>query len=109
MSEVENIIRKIHDRSIKIGIIGLGYVGLPLAVSFARKGIQCARLREEREEGRIGQRREELYRRHQGRGVHCHRKGREALRDDRFPSNRRMRRLDYLRTDAARQISRNPI
>jgi UDP-N-acetyl-D-glucosamine dehydrogenase len=30
---------KITNRSIKVGIIGLGYVGLPLAVSFARNGI----------------------------------------------------------------------
>ncbi len=40
MSQADDIIRKIQDGSIKIGIIGLGYVGLPLAVSFARKGIE---------------------------------------------------------------------
>jgi UDP-N-acetyl-D-glucosamine dehydrogenase len=33
------ILAKITDKSVKIGIIGLGYVGLPLAVSFARNGI----------------------------------------------------------------------
>ena len=32
------ILKKIKDRSVKIGIIGLGYVGLPLAVAFARNG-----------------------------------------------------------------------
>ncbi len=30
---------KIESRTVRIGIIGLGYVGLPLAVAFARKGL----------------------------------------------------------------------
>lgn len=30
--------QKLRDRSARIGVIGLGYVGLPLAVEFARKG-----------------------------------------------------------------------
>jgi len=30
--------RKIRDRKARVGIIGLGYVGLPLAVTFAKKG-----------------------------------------------------------------------
>jgi len=34
------ILAKISDKSIKIGIIGLGYVGLPLAVTFARNGVK---------------------------------------------------------------------
>jgi len=33
------ILKKISDKSIKIGVIGLGYVGLPLAVTFARNGL----------------------------------------------------------------------
>ena len=38
MSDSYNIIlSKIEDRSIKIGVLGLGYVGLPLAVTFALK------------------------------------------------------------------------
>jgi UDP-N-acetyl-D-glucosamine dehydrogenase len=40
MNDADVFIKKIHDKSIKIGIIGLGYVGLPLAVSFARKGLE---------------------------------------------------------------------
>ncbi len=40
MSSFDRIIEKISNDSIKVGIIGLGYVGLPLAVTFARKGIQ---------------------------------------------------------------------
>ena len=38
MSNAE-ILRKITDRSVKIGIIGLGYVGLPLAVTFAQNNV----------------------------------------------------------------------
>jgi len=33
------ILKKISEKKIKIGIIGLGYVGLPLAVTFARNGV----------------------------------------------------------------------
>ncbi len=34
----EALLEKIHDRSAVIGVIGLGYVGLPLAVEFAKEG-----------------------------------------------------------------------
>src|SRR5438874_11868915 len=33
--------KKIRDRSAKVGVVGLGYVGLPLAVEMARKGYQA--------------------------------------------------------------------
>jgi UDP-N-acetyl-D-glucosamine dehydrogenase len=39
MSNFETLMRRIENNTVKVGIIGLGYVGLPLAVSFARKGI----------------------------------------------------------------------
>ena len=39
MNTYDSIMKKISDKTVKIGIIGLGYVGLPLAVSFARKGV----------------------------------------------------------------------
>ena len=32
------LLRKIRDHKARVGVIGLGYVGLPLAVEFARKG-----------------------------------------------------------------------
>ena len=35
-----NLIKKIEEKSAKIGVIGLGYVGLPLAVEFAESGYQ---------------------------------------------------------------------
>ncbi len=33
-----NLVRKIDNRSAKIGVIGLGYVGLPLIIEFVKKG-----------------------------------------------------------------------
>jgi UDP-N-acetyl-D-glucosamine dehydrogenase len=37
MNWTEDLKRKINDRSVVVGILGLGYVGLPLAVAFSRK------------------------------------------------------------------------
>ncbi|MCQ2379292.1 MAG: hypothetical protein MJ016_08865 [Victivallaceae bacterium] len=34
---MENILAKIQDGSVKIAVVGLGYVGLPLAVEFGKK------------------------------------------------------------------------
>ena len=34
-----NLIDKIRDRSAVIGIVGLGYVGLPLAIRFVEENI----------------------------------------------------------------------
>ena len=35
-----SIIDKINDKSAKVGVIGLGYVGLPLALEFANAGYE---------------------------------------------------------------------
>ncbi|MBI3075993.1 MAG: nucleotide sugar dehydrogenase [Deltaproteobacteria bacterium] len=37
---MDELIQKIKERSARVGIIGLGYVGLPLAVEFARVGFR---------------------------------------------------------------------
>lgn len=37
---IEQFLNKIKDRSIKIGIIGMGYVGLPLALEFAEENFK---------------------------------------------------------------------
>ena len=37
---LKDLEKKILDRRAKIGIIGLGYVGLPLAITFAKKGFK---------------------------------------------------------------------
>jgi UDP-N-acetyl-D-glucosamine dehydrogenase len=34
----DQLLRKIHDRTAVVGIVGLGYVGLPLAMEFAKAG-----------------------------------------------------------------------
>lgn len=39
MTHYQNIIKKIEDNTEVVGVIGLGYVGLPLAVTFARNNI----------------------------------------------------------------------
>jgi UDP-N-acetyl-D-glucosamine dehydrogenase len=40
MSAKQQLLDKIEKRKAKIGVIGLGYVGLPLAVEFARAGFE---------------------------------------------------------------------
>ncbi len=40
MENKQNILSKIQDRTITVGIIGLGYVGLPLAVAFALEKVK---------------------------------------------------------------------
>ena len=37
MSEYDSLLSKIETREAVVGIVGLGYVGLPLAVEFGRK------------------------------------------------------------------------
>ena len=36
----DQLLKKINDRSAIVGIIGLGYVGLPLALAFTEKGFK---------------------------------------------------------------------
>ena len=38
MGYKQNLLQKIADRDASIGVVGLGYVGLPLAVEFAEAG-----------------------------------------------------------------------
>ena len=38
MNQLEQLKTKIADRSARVGVLGLGYVGLPLAVEFAKAG-----------------------------------------------------------------------
>jgi len=44
MNHKENILQKAADSAEVVGVIGLGYVGLPLAVSFATAGVQVTGL-----------------------------------------------------------------
>ena len=43
MSTKETLIKKMNDKTARIAILGLGYVGLPLAVVFAEAGFTCHR------------------------------------------------------------------
>jgi UDP-N-acetyl-D-glucosamine dehydrogenase len=40
MKNYESILEKINSNNEIVGIIGLGYVGLPLAVNFAEAGVK---------------------------------------------------------------------
>jgi len=40
MTNIDRIIKRISDRDYKVGIVGLGYVGLPLALEFCSKNFQ---------------------------------------------------------------------
>jgi len=40
VNKKEDLLQKIADRTIKVGVVGIGYVGLPLAVAFAQAGFQ---------------------------------------------------------------------
>ncbi|HUI28801.1 MAG TPA: nucleotide sugar dehydrogenase [Candidatus Acidoferrales bacterium] len=39
-TDVELLKKRITEKKIKVGVVGLGYVGLPLAVEFAGKGVE---------------------------------------------------------------------
>ncbi len=38
MEQKQKLIEKFQDKSARIGVLGLGYVGMPLAVVFAEAG-----------------------------------------------------------------------
>ena len=40
----EGLLEKIHRREARVGVVGLGYVGLPLGIAFARAGFQVTGL-----------------------------------------------------------------
>ena len=40
MNMKEELLRKIHDKTLVAGVVGLGYVGLPLAVEKAKAGFR---------------------------------------------------------------------
>jgi len=37
----EQLLQRLHERRAHVGVVGLGYVGLPLAVEFAKSGLTC--------------------------------------------------------------------
>ena len=56
-----SLLERIQNRDCKVGIIGLGYVGLPLAVELAHGRLPRHRVRRRRVEGRRAERRAQLH------------------------------------------------
>jgi len=42
MQVAQQLLRRIEDKSARVGVMGLGYVGLPLCMEFARKGFRVS-------------------------------------------------------------------
>jgi UDP-N-acetyl-D-glucosamine dehydrogenase len=42
MNRLQELSRRIESRDVRVGVIGLGYVGLPLAIEFARAGVRVS-------------------------------------------------------------------
>lgn len=40
MSPLKTLLQKIEDKNFTLGVIGLGYVGLPMSLTFLRKGVK---------------------------------------------------------------------
>ena len=88
----------------RVGVVGLGYVGLPLAVEFARAGFDVTGIDLDAAQGRRDQRRPLLHpRRRRPRTSRRCVAGGQAARDDRLRSRRRARHDRHLRADAAAQ------
>ncbi len=41
LAVLEELSKKIRSKAVRTGVIGLGYVGLPLAVEFAKAGVKA--------------------------------------------------------------------
>lgn len=48
----QDLIQRIEDKTVVVGILGLGYVGLPLAVTFARNGVSVLGFEKSEEKAR---------------------------------------------------------
>ncbi len=98
------LLERIASRKAVVGIVGLGYVGLPLCCA-SRGGLPGPRLRHRREEGGAAQRGPELHRAH--RGLPGGGRAQGGLRGDRrLRARGRGRRAHHLRADAARPAPR---
>ena len=97
------LLKKIETKQATLGVIGLGYVGLPLAVEFARAGFSRDRLRRRRAQGRRADGRPQLHPRRAVRAPRRSRQERQVRGDDRRRSARRRRHHRHLRADAAAQ------
>ena len=76
-------------KQARVGVIGLGYVGLPLAVEFARAGFDVTGFDVDARKTDADQRRHELHPRRRRTRIWRRRQGRQAPRDDRHGAARR--------------------
>ena len=68
-SDISTLSDKIRSRTARVGIVGLGYVGLPLAVEFAKAGFRVTGIDVARKQDSTRQRRRFLRRRHPQRAI----------------------------------------
>ena len=86
----------------RVGVVGLGYVGLPLAVEFARAGFDTTGIDLDAAQGRRDQRRARPYIPDVPTAeVRAARRRGPSARDDRLLGRRRARHDQHLRADAA--------
>ena len=97
-------LERIRTRQARVGVIGLGYVGLPLAVEFAQAGFDVTGFDVDQTKIDADQRRHELHSRRRRKRIsrRCV-QGRHAARDHRHDAARRHGRDRHLRADAAAQ------
>ena len=107
MSTNAALLEKIRARNAKVGVIGLGYVGLPLAVEFARAGLDVTGFDVDDSKIQPDQRREELHPRRAGGRSRRRDPGRPPAGDDGHASAGRDGRHRHLRPDAAPKNQRS--
>ena len=67
----ETLLERIRAKEARVGVIGLGYVGLPLAVEFAHAGFTVTGFDVDSSKADADQRRQELHSRRPGSGRRC--------------------------------------
>ena len=78
----QQLLDRLHNRTAKVGVIGMGYVGLPLAVEFARVGYHVIGLDVLTDKVDQAERRGELYSRRVDRNPRAAGRNRATARDD---------------------------
>ena len=53
MKNMKGFLKRIDDKKIRIGIIGFGYVGMPLAVEFAEAGYEVTGIEIDKEKVKL--------------------------------------------------------
>ena len=106
MSNKQELLDKISTLSARIGVIGLGYVGLPLAVEFATAGFRATGFEVDERKVQTINRGASYIPDVPSSQVAEMVDGRSTTSDDRFQGARRGRYHHHLRADAAAQNQR---